>query len=285
VGEITEALRRARERGTDLDAPRTSDQGDVELGPAPEATVASQAPVEISLDREAEWPARAVVVEPRGPVAEALRHLALRIRGELERRRTRSFAVTSPLRSEGKSTLSCDLALALASLSRSRTVALVDFDLRRPSIARDLRLHSEVGIETYLKGHAKLESVCVPIERPALDVYPALVPQEAAHELLVRPQTAALVRELERRYHTVIYDTPPSVLVPDTRILLNHVSAYVVVARHGATRRRALEHMLSLLPKDLLLGAILNGGPGPAHSRHYGYYSEDRPPLEALPNG
>ena len=122
--------------------------------------------------------------------------------------------------------------------------------------------------------------MCIPIERPALDVYPALVPQESAHELLVRPQLAALVRELERRYHTVIYDTPPSVLVPDTRILLSHVSAYVVVARHGATRRRALEHMLSLLPRDLLLGAVLNGAPSAAHSRQYGYYSEDRPDLE-----
>jgi len=278
VGEITDALRRAREGGTDLEArlppARLADA-------APEAPLAPPEPseraanVEISLDRGEEWPARAIVVEPRGQVAEALRHLALKIRAELDRRRARSFAVTSPLRGEGKSTLSCDLALAFASLSRGRAVALVDFDLRRPSVARDLRIRPEKGIESYLLGQARLEQTCVPIEKPALDVYPATTPQEAAHELLVRPQAATLVRELERRYSVVVFDTPPTLLVPDTRILLGLVPAFLVVARHGVTRKRALAHLLDELPRPQLLGAVLNGGPQPTHSRHYGYYSED----------
>jgi Mrp family chromosome partitioning ATPase len=278
VGEITDALRRARERGTDLAAP--APPGAPRLADAlieePVAPAAPRAPaVEISLDRGEEWPARAIVVEPRGHVAEALRHLALKIRAELDRRRARSFAVTSPLRGEGKSTLSCDLALAFASLSRGRSVALVDFDLRRPSIARDLRVRPEQGIETYLRGRARLEQACVTFEKPALDVYPALTPQDAAHELLVLPQTATLVRELERRYSVVVFDTPPTLLVPDTRILLGLVPAFLVVARHGVTRKRALSHLLDQLPRPQFLGAVLNGGPEPAHSRHYGYYSAD----------
>ena len=277
MGEITDALRRARERGTDVEAPNAPPS---QLADAPlletAAPAAPRAPsVEISLDRGDEWPARAIVVEPRGQVAEALRHLALKIRAELDRRRARSFLVTSPLRSEGKSTLSCDLALALASLSRGRSVALVDFDLRRPSIARDLRIRPEAGIESYLTGQARLEQACVTIEKPALDVYPCVAPHDAAHELLVLPQTATLVRELERRYAVVVFDTPPTLLVPDTRILLGLVPAFVVVARHGVTRKRALAHLLDQLPRQQLLGAVLNGGPQPAHSRHYGYYSAD----------
>jgi Mrp family chromosome partitioning ATPase len=72
-----------------------------------------------------------VVVEDAGPIAESCRHLALRIRSELERRSAASVVITSALRGEGKSTLSCDLALAMASLSRGPSVALVDLDLRR----------------------------------------------------------------------------------------------------------------------------------------------------------
>jgi Mrp family chromosome partitioning ATPase len=241
--------------------------------------------VEISLDRGEEWPARAIVVEPRGHVAEALRHLALKIRTELERRRARSFAVTSPLRGEGKSTLSCDLALAFASLSRGRSVALVDFDLRRPSIARDLRVRPEQGIETYLRGRARLEQTCVTFEKPALDVYPAVTPQDAAHELLVLPQAATLVRELERRYSVVVFDTPPTLLVPDTRILLGLIPAFLVVARHGVTRKRALSNLLDQLPRQQFLGAVLNGGPQPAHTRHYGYYTQDDVADEASAHG
>jgi Mrp family chromosome partitioning ATPase len=285
VGEITDALRRARERGSDLEAPGLPAPRVGEAPPAePQAPAQPRAPaIEISLDRGEEWPARAIVVEPRGQVAEALRNLALKIRADLDRRRARSFAVTSPLRGEGKSTLSCDLALALASLSRGRSVALVDFDLRRPSVARDLRVRPEQGIESYLLGRARLEQACVTIEKPALDVYPAIAPQDAAHELLVRPQTATLVRELERRYAVVVFDTPPTLLVPDTRILLGLVPAFIVVARHGITRKRALAHLLDDLPRSQLLGAVLNGGPPPAHSRHYGYYSEEAEEPEEAP--
>lgn len=270
MGEITEALRRAREQQRPATGPESAS--------GPESLRAATAPsapretVEISVERDGEWPARAVVIDSRGPLAEAMRHLALKVRSELERRRAHSVAVTSPLRSEGKTTLACDLALALASVSRGRSVALVDFDLRSPSVAADLRLPPGEGVESFLRGAARLEDVCISVERPALDVYPARVPQQAAHELLVLPSVGILVRELERRYTTVVYDTPPTLLVPDTRILLQHVPAFVAVSRFGVTRQRALRTMLELLPREPLLGGVLNGGPLPSHASSYGYY-------------
>lgn len=269
MGEITEALRRAREQ-----RPATPPDG----AAVPESLRAATAPtapretVELSIEREGQWPARAVVIDARGHLAEAMRHLALKIRAELERRRARSVAVTSPLRGEGKTTLACDLALALASVSRGRSVALVDFDLRNPSVAGDLELPPSVGVESFLRGEARLEEVCVSVDKPALDVYPARAPQDAAHELLVMPSMAILARELERRYATVVYDTPPTLLVPDTRILLQHVPAFVAVSRFGLTRQRALKTMLELLPREPFLGGVLNGGPLPSHVASYGYY-------------
>lgn len=270
MGEITEALRRAREQqqpAAALDAPPGPDSLRAATPPtAPRETV------ELSVEREGEWPARAVVIDARGPLAEAMRHLALKVRAELERRRARSVAVTSPLRGEGKTTLACDLALALASVSRGRSVALVDFDLRSPSVAADLRLPTGPGVETFLQGKARLEDVCISLEKPALDVYPARVPQNAAHELLVLPSMGILARELERRYATVVYDTPPTLLVPDTRILLQHVPAFIAVSRFGITRQRALKAMLEMLPREPFLGGVLNGGPLPSHASSYGYY-------------
>ena len=58
-------------------------------------------------------------------------------------------------------------------------------------------------------------------------------------------------------------------------LILRHVGAYAVVARVGKTRKRAFRHMLGLLPKDRLIGSILNEGPLPTHARHYGYYADD----------
>jgi Mrp family chromosome partitioning ATPase len=270
MGEITEALRRAREQ----QRPAAEPVG----GAGPESLRAATPPaapketVEISVAREGEWPARAVVIDARGPLAEAMRHLALKVRAELERRRARSVAVTSPLRGEGKTTLACDLALALASVSRGRSIALVDFDLRSPSVAADLGLRASAGVDSFLLGQARLEEVCVAIEKPALDVYPARMPQNAAHELIVLPSMAILVRELERRYTTVVYDTPPTLLVPDVRLLLHHVPAYLAVSRFGVTRQRSVKAMLDNLPREPFLGSVLNDGPLPAHASSYGYY-------------
>jgi Mrp family chromosome partitioning ATPase len=225
-------------------------------------------------DRAGEWAGRAILVDRKGPVAESCRHLALRLRKELERRKLRSFAVAGPLREEGKTTLACDIALALASLSPGRRVALVDLDLRRPSVSNVLRLGKGPGIDDYLSGDADLASVRVSIEVPELDIFPARAPRAAAHELLVQGALPALVAELERRYAVTVFDTPPALLVPDVKILLEHVKSYAAVGRSGRTRRKAFAHMVDLLDREGLLGAILNEGQLPTSVRHYGYYAD-----------
>jgi capsular exopolysaccharide synthesis family protein len=215
------------------------------------------------------------VVDGGSPATESFRQLALRTRAELARRSLRSVAVTGPLRGEGKTTVACGLALALASVSRGREVALVDLDLRRPSVAAVFRIPVEVGVEEFLEETRGLLEVCMSIEKPAVDVFPAAGPHGSAHELLIQPGLASLVRELERRYATVIFDTPPVLLVPDTQLILDQVRAYIAVARSGETRERALQSMLELLPRDRFLGTVLNEGPLLTRATQYRYYGGD----------
>jgi Mrp family chromosome partitioning ATPase len=84
-----------------------------------------------------------------------------------------------------------------------------------------------------------------------------------------------LLHDLERTYTVVIVDTPPAVLVPDASLILQHVSAWLAVARCGRTRQRAFRQMVGLLPSDRLLGGVLNEGPLATRARHYGYYGDD----------
>jgi Mrp family chromosome partitioning ATPase len=99
----------------------------------------------------------------------------------------------------------------------------------------------------------------------------------------VQTRFAELVQELERRYATVVLDTPPALLVPDVSLILNHAGAYAAVARAGTTRRRAYKKMVRLLPPDLLIGGILNEGSAATFKKYYGYYgrSEADPPAES----
>jgi Mrp family chromosome partitioning ATPase len=204
------------------------------------------------------------------------RHLALRVRGELERRGIQAVSVVSALRNEGKTTVACNLAMALASLSPDRSVALIDLDLRNPSVARRLGIETQIGVEEVIHGTAGLDEIRLSIDQPSLDVFPAHDPQRAAHELLVEQRFADLMLELQHRYSILIVDTPPTLLVPDSTLILRHVGACLAVANIGVTRVRRFSEMLELLPDHQVIGKILNGTAPPKHQQDYYYaYSKE----------
>ncbi len=278
MGEISDALRRSRENAP----PKPDAQPPVRDAYAPasrhEPARKADAPrVEISEPEGESFPARVIATDGQSASAEAARHIALRLRRELGRRQARSLAVVSSERAEGKTTIACNLALAIASLSRGRVVALVDLDLRAPSVAESLGIPQARGIDDVLRGSCLLDDVLVEIDRPGLDVYPARLPEANAHELLVGPALASLVSELERRYEVTVFDTPPMLLVPDAPVIIEQVGAAVAVSRAARTRRKAFEKMLDLLPPGKLIGTVLNDGVLPGAERHYGYYGVPRP--------
>jgi len=208
-----------------------------------------------------------------GPSVEAFRGVALRVHRELEERGAASVAIVSAVREEGKTTALCDVGLALASLSGDHEVALVDLDLRKPSMARVLGVPADRGIEDVLRGGATLDDVRISVGRPRVDLYPAVEPQRAAHELLALPSLAAMIGELEERYAMVLFDTPPALLLPDTNLILGHVASCIVVARSGETRVRHFRQVIETLPKRRILGELLNATRAPSYS--YGYYYDD----------
>ena len=62
----------------------------------------------------------------------------------------RTIVVTSPLPSDGKSTIACNLALTLA--ASGKPVVLVDGDLRRSTVAKTMGLPGGAGLSDVLSG-------------------------------------------------------------------------------------------------------------------------------------
>lgn len=278
MGEISEALRRARANDESRSGATPSVDPIAVPLPPPVAT-APPVPASEHIDspprtREGLWSPRALFVEDHGPAAESARHLALRVRAELERRRTRSVAVISALHDEGKTTISGNLAIALCSLSPKRSIALVDLDLRRPSLAKALGVTAKAGIDDVIAGDRPLTDACISFDHPMLDAYPVRQPRASAHELLVRSTLESTLRELERRYEIVVIDTPPVLLVPDTRIILERMDAAVAVARAGRSRTQAFKRMCEMIPAGKLVGAVLDEGKLPAKATSYRYYEQ-----------
>lgn len=298
MGEITEALKRARleqESRRSAEPARTSTRIADRIQraepriPSTRPTTeepAQPTPARIDRLRTPCWQARAMLVEGQRAIAERFRQLAVSVEQELAARNARTLLVTSSHRQEGKTLTACNLALAMASLEADRQVALVDLDLRRPSVAKSLGIPVAHGIEHVLRGEIPSADARIATDIPALDVYAPSSPVHNAHALLSSVAFEELLRDLRERYSTVVIDTPPVLLVPDVPLIAGHVGATLFVARAGASRRNAMLDALRLLPREVLIGIFLNDARGGSRALRYyeEYYGPDEDD-EALDEG
>ena len=88
------------------------------------------------------------------------------------------------------------------------------------------------------------------------------------------------IDQLERRYETVVIDTPPVLMTPDASLILKHVGACIPIARAGWTRQRSFRALVDALPRRMVLDALLNGGRAPGYYSDDDYYSNARGPGE-----
>ncbi|GAB1822460.1 tyrosine-protein kinase domain-containing protein [Herbidospora sp. RD11066] len=173
--------------------------------------------------------------------------------------RPRSLLVTSCGTGEGKSTLAINLALAVA--QTGRRVALVDADLRRPSIVRHLGLEAAMGLTDVLVGSARLPEVLT-VWR-GIDVLPSGRVPANPSELAGSPGMHRVMSDLTADHDLVIVDAPPLLPVTDAAVLAVTCDGVLLVARAGRTRRDALTRAAGQLERvrARLVGGVLNFAP------------------------
>ena len=268
------------------DATRASDEHDLgfELPSAVLAAVEERESIpiyrhEIPRDQDAGWASRVCAVNPGCATAVRFRHLAVRLRGMLDNSSHPSLLVTSALPGEGKTTVSVNLAIALASVAPDYRIALVDMDLRRGRVANVLGFDTDQGIERVLAGDLPLESARVRTEMSALDFFPLGRSVADAHRLL-GAAAGRLFDELHREYDYVVCDGPPVLPVPDIPLISPHVGGCLAVAASGKTRHAAFREMMGLLPRGSVFGVFLNENPSADLGRDYSYYGDDPSEME-----
>jgi capsular exopolysaccharide synthesis family protein len=226
------------------------------------------------------------IVTLRGQTApEAEDYNALRYALEMAGGETgvRVVAVTSPTVGDGKTTTAVNLAGVLARRREAR-VLLIDGDLRRPSVARSLGLDAEALepglVDAILDPALTLERVVKPLTAFNLSVLLAGRYSDDPFELLRTARTGQLLQEARRRYDTIIIDTSPLLLVPDTRILEGSVDGFVLVVAANRTPRKLVSEALQLLNPSKLIGLVFNNDERPL-SGYRSYYGYDSPEARA----
>lgn len=228
----------------------------------------------IAFDTKARERPLIVQEDPRSPRAESFRALRTNLQFVgLDGRK--SFAVTSSIQSEGKSTTAANLAIAMADAGLN--VMLIDADLRRPKLAGYLGLEGGAGLSDVLAGRAQTVEVVQRWGRQSLYVLLAGTVPPNPSELLGSQRMTQLISELESRFDVVLFDMPPLLPVTDAAVVAKSTGGVIVVVGVGRSTRHQLEGALNSLEQvdakvaGLVLTMIPTKGPDAYGYGRYGY--------------
>lgn len=203
-------------------------------------------------------------------LSEAFRSLRTSILLSSAERPPRSLLVSSAQEAEGKTTVSLNLAISLAQLSKK--VLLIDADLRRPNLHRALEIQSREGLSTYLTGQQDWRPLVQPTKVGGLDIIACgHVPPNPA-ELLASERMRVLVRDSLADYDFLVLDSAPLLNVADSRILVSLVEGVILVVKGGAAPRELVQraHCHARDVGGNLIGVVLNHWD--VRSEDYSYY-------------
>ncbi len=185
--------------------------------------------------------------DPISPISEQYRIMRTNLQALDKQNPPRVIAITSSIHGEGKTVTSVNLAITFAHDLNKKSILLVDADLRRGTLTKDLGLKAEKGLADILIDGANVEDSLLGIGIDNLHVLPAGNRQHNPAELLGSAKMKNLIGELKRNYDYVFFDCPPVVPITDAVVLGAETDGALMVVQAGSTQRGVISHAQDLL--------------------------------------
>jgi capsular exopolysaccharide synthesis family protein len=192
------------------------------------------------------------------PHAEAYRVLRTNILFSRKDEKLNTIVVVSAGAGEGKSITVVNLATVFA--QAGQRVLVVDSDLRRPTLHKQLHVSNNIGLTNYLLKQNKLEEVIQTSSVPMLDFMASGKLPSTSMSILGSAQMKEMVAELKQRYDFIFFDSPPILGVSDASVLASEVDMVIQVIQY-----RRYPQPMSIRAKQLiekvggnLIGILLN---------------------------
>lgn len=200
-----------------------------------------------------------VIADTNTKNAELFRYLRGNVQFVLPEGTDKVVLVTSAVAAEGKSYIAANVASSLALMGKK--VALVELNLRKPSLGEMFGIIASNGMSDYLSnGEVSLHDI-VNTTADGLDVYVAGTVPPNPSELLQGSRTAQLMEQLREQYDYVVVDSASLTTASDTFSLTNQADATVVVLRANSTKQAYVKWINRLMAEGKLsnVGFVLNG--------------------------
>jgi succinoglycan biosynthesis transport protein ExoP len=215
---------------------------------------------------------------PRSAFSEAIRHLRSSLMISRSSTPPQVILVTSGSPSEGKSTLSVELAVCFAQMNTP--VLLIEGDLRRPVMRQRLNVSGAKGLSNLLTdSKAEAELMSIP-GVPQLSILLAGPVPPFSAELLASQRMKDLLAIWRQQFTFVIIDCPPVLAVTDMLMLADQADAILLVARSEQTGQAAFVNSRRMLepflegPDKKVFGAVINAV-STETLKYYGYYGNN----------
>lgn len=224
------------------------------------------------------------------PLAEAFRILITNLNFILPKKKeAKVIFVTSTVKGEGKTFVSVNLALTLA--TPSKKVIIIGSDIRNPQLQRYNTSRKGLrGLTEYLyddKTDIK-EIIHASSFNPYLDViYSGSIPPNPT-ELLTNGRYEKLIEELKTQYDYIILDTAPLMLVTDTFLFAEMANATLYVTRSRYTEKALIgfannnSENKKIKNVAFVLNDVDRNYLGYGNKYGYGYHAEKKGFLERI---
>jgi len=216
-----------------------------------------------------------VTKESTTSIAELFRLIRSNLHFATAGKENKVMLVTSSKSGEGKTFFSINLAASLALIGK--TVVLLELDLRRPTMAKQLGVKPSLGITNYLIAMDKysIEDI-IKQHKTVRGLFIALsgsIPPNPS-ELMTSKNLANFILELREKFDYVVIDSPPIGQVADAFSLSSIVDSSIYLMRYNYTTKSQVEliddiYVNKKLPHPMI---VINDS---KEASSYGYRSKE----------
>ncbi|WP_114961158.1 GumC family protein [Tritonibacter mobilis] len=208
--------------------------------------------------------------KPTSAASEAIRNLRTSILLSDIDEPPKVIMSTSSIPGEGKTTGAIALSQNLAGLGKK--VLLIEGDIRRRTFSAYFDTQPKGGVITALSGETPLHEVVLHDERLGADILMGEKSRVNAADLFSSDRFREFMAKARDAYDFVIIDTPPVLVVPDARVIGQHVDAILFsVAWDSTHRSQVIAALREFDAVNLRVNGMVLAQIDPKGMRRYGY--------------
>ncbi|MBI5755308.1 MAG: CpsD/CapB family tyrosine-protein kinase [Nitrospirae bacterium] len=198
------------------------------------------------------------IKQPYSIAAEQYRVLWTRVCQLMQDKTSYVLAVTSSIKSEGKTFTSLNLAISIAR-DFDEKVLLIEGDLKNPCLHEYLKYPPGFGLTDVLEGKIDINSCSIQLFEGRLSVLLAGKTAGNTSKLLSSHMMQEILNSARGNFKYIIIDTPPIIPMVDINIYYPIIDGILLVIQAGKTPRSVVKRALSSLSSsEKIIGAVLN---------------------------